>query len=78
MGIRKKTLNEKLDLRFRYAWDIIEAAEKGLLPDKVMLNVHPQRWTDRPWPWVREMVGQNVKNVIKRAMLWREKRTGLG
>ena len=32
--------------RFRHTWDIIEAAEKGLLPDKIMLNTHPQRWDD--------------------------------
>jgi len=31
-----------------------------------MLNVHPQRWTDRPLPWVKELVGQNVKNVVKK------------
>jgi len=49
--------------------DIIEAVERGLLPDKVMLNVHPQRWTDRTLPWIKEFVGQNVKNVVKRAML---------
>ncbi len=54
------------DQRFRYMWDIIEAAERGLLPDKVMLNIHPQRWTDRPLPWVKEFVGQNVKNVVKK------------
>ncbi len=54
------------NIRFRTTWDIIEAAERGLLPDKVMLNTHPQRWTDRPLPWVKEFVGQNVKNVIKR------------
>jgi len=43
---------EVRDLKFRYTWDIIEAAENGLLPDKIMLNVHPQRWDDRFWPWV--------------------------
>ena len=32
------------NLRFRSTFDIIEAVEKGLLPDKIMLNVHPQRW----------------------------------
>ena len=40
------------DLRFRKTWDIIEAAERGLLPDKIMLNTHPQRWDDRFGPWV--------------------------
>ena len=41
------------DLSFHSTWDIIEAAEKGLLPDKIMLNTHPQRWDDRFGPWVR-------------------------
>jgi len=56
-------------LRFRKTWDIIEAADKGLLPDKIMLNTHPQRWTDKPWPWVKELVWQNVKNVVKKYFL---------
>jgi len=57
------------NIRFRTTMDIIEAAEKGLLPDKVMLNIHPQRWDDKPWPWVKELVWQNVKNVIKKYFL---------
>ena len=32
------------DLRFHSTFDILEAAERGLLPDKIMLNTHPQRW----------------------------------
>ncbi len=40
-----------------------------MLPDKIMFNIHPQRWDDRFGPWVKELVWQNVKNVIKRAML---------
>ena len=54
------------DLRFRSTFDIILAAEKGLLPDKIMLNTHPQRWTDNPVEWTKELVWQNVKNVIKK------------
>ena len=57
------------ELRFRKTWDIIEAVERGLLPDKVMLNVHPQRWNDRFGPWVKELVWQNVKNVVKRVFV---------
>jgi len=45
--------------------EIIAAVQNGSFPDKAMINVHPQRWTDRPWPWVKELVGQNVKNVVK-------------
>jgi len=54
------------DLRFRSTFDIIEAVEKGLLMDKMMINTHPQRWNDRFGPWVKELVWQNMKNVIKK------------
>ena len=37
-GRKKK---EVRDLRFRSTWDIIEAAENRLLPDKIMINTHP-------------------------------------
>jgi len=49
--------------------DIITAAESNSLPDQLMLTFHPQRWTDRPLPWLKELVWQNVKNVVKRMLL---------
>jgi hypothetical protein len=51
--------------RFHSTFDIIKAAEEGRLPDKIMMTFHPQRWTDKPVPWVKELVWQNVKNVGK-------------
>jgi hypothetical protein len=51
--------------KFRSTSDIIRAAEEGELPDKIMMTFHPQRWTDRPVPWMKELVFQNVKNVGK-------------
>jgi len=59
--------------RFHSTWDIIRAVEAGRFPDKVMMTVHPQRWDDRPWPWVKELVGQNIKNIAKSFVL--QKRT---
>jgi hypothetical protein len=50
---------------FHSTFDIILAAEEGKLPDKMMMTFHPQRWTDKPVPWVKELVWQNVKNVGK-------------
>ena len=51
--------------KFHTTFDIIRAAEEGKLPDKIMMTFHPQRWTNRPFPWVKELVWQNVKNVGK-------------
>ena len=57
------------DITIKNTKDLIKKIENGELPDKIMINVHPQRWTDTPLPWVKELVWQNFKNVIKRAML---------
>lgn len=49
--------------------DIIHAAEQGSLPPRIMITTHPQRWTDRPLAWLKELLLQNAKNIIKRLFL---------
>jgi hypothetical protein len=51
--------------RFHSTFDIIRAAQEGTLPDKIMMTFHPQRWTDQPVPWMKELIWQNTKNVGK-------------
>ncbi len=45
---------------------IIEAIKRETFPNKAMMTFHPQRWTDHWLPWGKELVWQNVKNVVKR------------
>ncbi|MFZ2339145.1 MAG: hypothetical protein WAW07_05405 [Bacteroidales bacterium] len=52
--------------RFHSTFDIINAAKEEKLPDKIMITVHPQRWDNRPLPWTRELIWQNIKNIIKK------------
>ncbi|HYX05764.1 MAG TPA: hypothetical protein VE912_03445 [Bacteroidales bacterium] len=51
---------------FHHTSDIIRAAQSRQLPDKIMITVHPQRWTRSPLLWTKELVLQNLKNVVKR------------
>ena len=51
--------------RFKKTYDIISAAEKGKLPNQIMFTFHPQRWTDKPLPWIQELIWQNIKNMVK-------------
>lgn len=37
-----------------------------MLPDKVMFTIHPERWTDNIYDWMKQLVLQNIKNVAKR------------
>ena len=64
----KKSEENKLssNIKLHSTFDIIDALEKNLLPDQIMINTHPQRWTDDMFPWVKELVWQSFKNQIKR------------
>lgn len=56
---------------YRSTSDIINAAKANTLPDQMMLTFHPQRWTNRPLPWIKELIWQNIKNVVKRMIIKR-------
>lgn len=58
--ITPSIINEK----FKSTYDIIDNIEK--LPPKLMITVHPERWTDNLFSWSKQIVLQNVKNIVKR------------
>ncbi len=60
---------EEQGLVFHSTQDIINAAEENRLPDKIMMTFHPQRWTNNPILWTKELVLQNVKNVVKKVII---------
>lgn len=64
-NLKPKTQN----LSFHSTQDIINAAASNNLPDQLMLTFHPQRWTDKPLPWIKELIWQNMKNLIKRMLV---------
>lgn len=45
--------------------DILNALADGSFPAHAMLTTHPQRWTNKPLPWVKELLLQKTKNVAK-------------
>ena len=49
--------------------DVIKAVREGRFPQRVMMTVHPQRWSDNMWEWTLELVMQKVKNVVKWVLL---------
>ena len=69
-SIRDK-VEGKFKFKFKSTKDIIRDVDS--LPNKIMITVHPQRWTDAPLPWVKELVLQNVKNVVKKLIVRRQK-----
>jgi hypothetical protein len=61
--------NSEFPLSKKYSFhstlDIINACKEDKLPDQIMMNFHPQRWSDNPVKWTQELVWQNMKNVVK-------------
>jgi len=65
----KVIIRDKVNSNFKYnlksTSNIISAFKNENLPNKIMINIHPQRWTDSCLPWIRELIVQNIKNLIK-------------
>lgn len=58
---------------FHSTRDIIDNIDK--LPDKIMMTFHPQRWSNNPIIWTRELLLQKMKNEVKRVIVRRGERT---
>lgn len=48
---------------------MIELFRQGKMPDKIIINTHPHRWFDFGVGWTKELIMQNVKNVVKRLIV---------
>lgn len=77
-NVRDKATKERpvtnpafLKLRYHTTRDIISAVENNTFPVRAMLNFHPQRWNDQLFPWLKELIWQNVKNQVKRVVVKR-------
>jgi hypothetical protein len=53
--------------------ELIKDLEEGKLPDQIMITIHPQRWHENPLPWLRELVLQRLKNIVKWGLIWMRK-----
>ena len=67
IGVNEERVN--ISLADRQGNNFTASGESKGLPDRIMFNVHPQRWHDAPLPWLKELVGQNVKNVVKKIFI---------
>lgn len=56
----------KAGLTWHTTPQLIRAIEVNQLPNHVMITTHPQRWTNNSAQWYKELILQNIKNIIKR------------
>lgn len=53
-------------LVYHHTDDVLCAVEQSTLPPCIMMTTHPQRWTNKPIEWTRELILQTIKNWVKR------------
>ena len=69
MATNPVTNPDFLNRSYHATSDIIEALEAGSFPGRIMLTIHPQRWTDNKFLWAKEYIAQNLKNQVKRVLV---------
>lgn len=70
VSVRDK-VNSTFNLSFHSTNDIIQNIDK--LPNQIMFTFHPQRWNDNMFIWIKELILQNIKNLIKRLFFVKRK-----
>jgi len=69
----KYSVRDKVQTTFTQTYhttsQIITAANEGSLPNQIMITTHPQRWTDSKHQWLKELLLQNTKNIVKRIII---------
>ena len=61
----------ELGLSFHSTDDLIKGLKKALIPKRLMITIHPQRWNPFGPTWCKEFLFQIVKNTIKRIIVIR-------
>ena len=63
------SIRDKVNSKIRYecdtTYDIIDGLQSSSLPEKIMINTHPQRWNNNVISWTAEWATQVPKNVAK-------------
>ncbi len=54
-----------------YSSAIENSQQVDKLPDKLMITIHPERWTDERFLWSKQAVFQNIKDAVKRVLMGR-------
>lgn len=66
MNMTPEGMNFRASFKASSTDELIESALNKRLPGRIIINTHPQRWTDDTLSWATELIIQNFKNQVKR------------
>lgn len=66
----KASVRDKVQHHFDFSvhdtFELIDAIKQAAAPQRIMQNIHPERWTDNSVEWMWEWSKSAVKNPVKR------------
>lgn len=66
INVRDKVDNaDHFKCSYKSTSDIIAALKRDDFPKVVIINTHPERWSDSIFLWTKQLIMQNLKNIIK-------------
>jgi hypothetical protein len=72
ISVRDK-VNSGFDIPVKNTNHLIQLINSNQLPDKIMINTHPHRWFNPGFGWAKEIIMQNIKNIVKYYLIKRKK-----
>lgn len=63
-SIRDK-VSSAFNIHVRDTHHLVSQFRSYSLPEQIMINIHPQRWTNQPFEWYKELTVQSTKNIFK-------------
>ncbi len=68
INLRDK-VDTKFDFSFTHTNDIIKALKNKELPNKIMINIHPEHWAKTNIEWYKIFIVRKMKNFIKKLII---------
>ena len=65
INVRDKVITNKNWPVYSSTFEIINAINNSTFPEKVVINMHPEHWTDNSFDWFNKLIWQNSKNIVK-------------
>ncbi len=72
-GDESVNLRDRVDGEFNISikstQDLIDAIKRGIIPNKIMLNIHPEHWAKNKFEWYEILIIRKFKNFIKKFLI---------
>ena len=65
INVRDKVVTNKEWPVYNSTFEMMKAIKSGTFPEKAVINIHPQHWTNNSFDWMKKLVWQSFKNFFK-------------